>query len=155
MNPLIKGVLSLINGKGEGSLIEKVGEAVDNNFTSKRELEEKAMEIAMEEKKLEHELMLGQIDVNKIEAQHKSIFVAGWRPFIGWVCGIVLGINYVLVPLYCTVVETLHADVVCPEPFDANNIYPIIMGMLGMGTLRTYEKYKKVETNSLPPKNTK
>ena len=67
MNPLITKVLSLVGGKGDGSLIEKIGEAVDNNFTSKREIEEKAMEIALEERKLEQELLLGQIEINKIE----------------------------------------------------------------------------------------
>ena len=149
MNPLITKVLSLVGGKGDGSLIEKIGEAIDSNITSKRELEEKAMEIALEEKKLEQELMLGQMEVNKVEAAHKSIFVAGWRPFIGWVCGSVLAINYVLIPLYCTIAETIHADIVCPEPFDASNIYPIIMGMLGMGGLRSFDKFKKVETNSI------
>jgi hypothetical protein len=149
MNPLITKVLSLVGGKGDGSLIEKIGEAVDNNFTSKREIEEKAMEIALEERKLEQELLLGQIEINKIEANHKSVFVAGWRPFIGWVCGGVLAINYMLIPLACTVIETWSINAVCPAPFDASNIYPIILGMLGMGGMRSFDKFKKVETNKI------
>jgi hypothetical protein len=148
MGPILTAALNLVKGKGDGSLIEKIGDAVDKNFTSKREIEEKYMEILLEEKKLEQELMLGQISINKVEASHPSIFVAGWRPAIGWVCASVFAINFIFIPVYCTLVETLSLNAVCPETLDMSQMMPVVLGMLGIGGMRTYEKYKKVDTRN-------
>jgi len=146
MGPLITAALGLIKGKGDGSLIEKIGDGVDKNFTSKREIEEQYLNIMLEEKKIEQELMLGQMEVNKVEAAHPSIFVAGWRPAIGWVCAAVFAINFVLIPVYCTIIETLSINATCPEALDMSQMMPVVLGMLGIGGMRTYEKYKKVDT---------
>jgi hypothetical protein len=88
------------------------------------------------EQRGELDLALGQMGVNKQEAAHNSIFVAGWRPFIGWVCGAGLAYNVVLNPILSTWFEM--------PPVDPAMLYPVLMGMLGMGGLRTYEKYKGV-----------
>ena len=71
---------------GIGSIIEGVGKIADDLFTS----DEERLQIALKEKAIDAQLIKGQLDVNVAEAQHKSLFVAGWRPFIGWVGGIVL-----------------------------------------------------------------
>ncbi len=78
-----------------------------------------------------------QNEVNKIEAQHRSIFVAGWRPFIGWVCGLALLYNFVIRDL----VAWLMPEIM-PPALQMEHLITILMGMLGLGGLRTYEKLK-------------
>ena len=88
------------------------------------------------------ELAKGQLEINKAEAQHKSIFVAGWRPFIGWTCGIALCWHFVLAPV--TIFVCAYLNVVIPElpTFDMGSLMTVLMGMLGLGGLRSFEKYK-------------
>ncbi len=85
----------------------------------------------------ELDLLLGQMAVNKTEAAHKSLFVAGWRPAIGWVCGIGLAYNVVVHPFLCLFI---------PEapPVEPGLLYPVLLGMLGLGGMRSYEKTKGV-----------
>ncbi len=72
--------------------------------------------------------------VNEAEARHRSIFVAGWRPFIGWICGLAFAFHYIALPLILT-----YTDHTPPE-FDTNSLFTVLMGMLGLGAMRTYEK---------------
>ena len=86
---------------------------------------------------------LGQLKVNEAEAQSSSIFVAGWRPFIGWVCGAALLYSYLLVPLVVWLGFVIGKPVPKPPTLDAN-LWELMFGMLGMGALRTYEKVSKL-----------
>lgn len=81
-----------------------------------------------------------QTEINKIEAQHRSLFVAGWRPFIGWVCGSSLLYNYVLRDLICYGVTLYDASIALPPALQMEHLITILLGMLGLGGLRTYEK---------------
>ena len=83
------------------------------------------------------ELIKVQNEVNKIEAQHRSIFVAGWRPFIGWVCGVALLYNFILRDLIAWL-----SPGVMPPALQMEHLLTVLMGMLGLGGLRTYEKLK-------------
>mgnify|MGYP003122841803 FL=1 len=83
------------------------------------------------------ELIKVQNEVNKIEAQHRSIFVAGWRPFIGWVCGVALLYNFIL----RDIIAWLSPDIM-PPALQMDHLITILLGMLGLGGLRTYEKLK-------------
>ncbi len=96
------------------------------------------------------ELISGQLEINKAEAQHKSIFVAGWRPFIGWTGGLAIAYKFLVYPLL-TWVWVLFAEIgVEPPPnIDATELWPIILGMLGLGTMRSYEKTQKVDTTKI------
>jgi len=85
----------------------------------------------------------GQLEINKVEAAHKSIFVAGWRPFIGWVCGFGVAWAFVLGPIAAAVVASIGADVVLPE-IATDNLMELVLGMLGLAGLRTFEKVKAV-----------
>jgi hypothetical protein len=86
---------------------------------------------------------LAQLEINKQEAAHRSIFVAGWRPFIGWSCGIALAWTYVVVPvLQFVLAQTGH--LVDLPAMDMSQMMPVLMGILGLGGLRTFEKFKKV-----------
>lgn len=85
-------------------------------------------------------LAVGQIDVNKIEAASTDRFVAGWRPFVGWVCGAGLAMSCIIAPLF-TWVATLAGHPVSFPPFNDPLLRSTLAGMLGLGFgLRTYEK---------------
>lgn len=86
---------------------------------------------------------LAQLDINKQEAAHRSVFVAGWRPFIGWTCGVALAYTYVVQPIL--VFALAHAGYLVELPrMDLGEMMPVLMGMLGLGGLRTWEKVKQV-----------
>ena len=86
---------------------------------------------------------LGQLEVNKAEAQHSSLFVAGWRPAIGWICAAALAYSYVIVPFGLWVAQVKGFNIPKPPVLD-NNLWELVMGMLGMGALRTFEKVQKI-----------
>lgn len=77
-----------------------------------------------------------QAEINKVEAQNRSMFVSGWRPFIGWICGLAFGFHYIVMPLLLAYTD------IKPVEFDTNSLFTVLMGMLGLGGLRTYEKLK-------------
>jgi|TARA_B110000977_G_scaffold185237_1_gene249838 hypothetical protein len=102
------------------------------------------------QKKLTHELEmslhkanLAQLEVNKVEAGHTSMFVSGWRPFVGWVCGVSLLYHFLLSPLMVFIFTIAGVEVLLPE-FEFSQLSSILMGMLGLGGLRTFEKMKGV-----------
>ena len=86
----------------------------------------------------------GQVEINKIEAGHKSVFVAGWRPFIGWVCGLSLAWNFIFHPILLWVLTFANVQSQPPK-LSAAELMPVVLGMLGLGVYRTYEKAKGVE----------
>jgi len=85
-------------------------------------------------------LVQGQLAINQKEAEHGSIFVAGWRPAIGWICGIALGWNYIVQPILSWAVFAAGVDLAAAPQLDTAELTTILLGMLGLGGLRTYEK---------------
>lgn len=85
----------------------------------------------------------GQLEVNKAEAQSANVFIAGWRPAIGWICAIGFGFQFLVVPLAAWFAALTGFDVQLPA-LDTDNLYNLTMGMLGMGALRSFEKWKGV-----------
>lgn len=85
----------------------------------------------------------GQLQVNAAEAGSSSVFVAGWRPFIGWVCGSACAWNWIGLPVAKAglALAGITLDV---SPADLTEMLPVLMGMLGLGALRTAEKFKGV-----------
>ena len=83
------------------------------------------------------------LEINKAEGQHRSIFVAGWRPFIGWTCGFALAYTYVIQPMASFILGQTGYLIQLPE-VDMTLMMPVLLGMLGLGGLRTFEKFKKV-----------
>ena len=79
--------------------------------------------------------------VNAQEAQHRSIFVAGWRPFTGWICGLALGYTYILYPFMVALAAYNGVEADFPI-LNTNELLPVLFGMLGLGGMRTYEKMK-------------
>jgi len=96
---------------------------------------------------LENALITGQLSVNEAEANNPHVFVAGWRPFIGWVGGTALAYQFLLYPLitwawvaYGNPIET------APPAIDSSALYPVILGMLGIGGLRSLDKFNSTDT---------
>ena len=87
-----------------------------------------------------HEANMGQLEVNKAEAQHRSIFVAGWRPFLGWGLSFAMIWHFVLVPIVTFIFAYMRIEAPDLPEFDMNSLMTVLMGMLGLGGLRTYEK---------------
>jgi hypothetical protein len=85
-----------------------------------------------------NELIAIQTKINEIEAQHRTVFVAGWRPFIGWVSGFALAYNFVIRDLF---IWAIQPEVV-PPALQMDHLMTVLLGMLGLGGLRTYEKIK-------------
>jgi hypothetical protein len=83
------------------------------------------------------ELVKVQSEINKMEAQHRSVFVAGWRPFIGWICGLALAYNFII----RDVIAWVSPDIM-PPAIQMDQLITILLGMLGLGGLRTFEKIK-------------
>ena len=91
----------------------------------------------------ETKLALGQVSVNQEEAKNPSVFVAGWRPFIGWICGFAFGYKFVFGPVAAFILTAYGNPTVVP-PLEFGEMLPVLLGMLGIATLRTHEKVKGV-----------
>ena len=98
-----------------------------------------AHEVATMAQRHAQELAKAQLEVNKAEAQHKSLFVSGWRPAVGWCCVFGMMGNFMVIPFTNFVLALLKIDVVVPL-IDTATMMPVLMGMLGLGAMRTYEK---------------
>lgn len=122
---MLKAILSLFTGeKGQsiGSLAKDIREAVKGKEIDPKE--------ALELIKIQNE-------VNKLEAQHRSVFVSGWRPFIGWICGIALAYNFIIRDIVSWFLPNA-----LPPALQMEHLMTVLLGMLGLGGLRTYEKLK-------------
>ena len=103
-----------------------------------------AFELATMADKHAQELAAGQLEVNKAEAAHKSLFVAGWRPAVGWVCVFGMAGNFITIPITNMILELMESSVTVPL-IPTGEMMPVLMGMLGLGAMRTAEKVKGVQ----------
>ena len=124
--------------------IGKMVAGVVNGFGDRR-ARKNELEVALHTKQLDGvqaidkgviAAQLGQLQINKMEAQHKAIFVSGWRPFIGWICGFALAYNVIFSPILSIWYEMPDVD--------PSLLYPVLLGMLGLGAMRTGEKIQGV-----------
>lgn len=124
---------------------------IDNLFTTEEEREAAKLKVL----ELQAKGDLAQLGVNMQEAQHKSLFVAGWRPFIGWVCGLAFTWAFLIAPMFKAVVSYIAQVNGVPVDFsgipepDLNVMMPVLMGMLGLGAMRSFEKREGVAANNM------
>jgi hypothetical protein len=120
---------------------------IDELFTSDEEREAAKLRVLELEKAGE----LAQIGVNTQEAQHSSLFVAGWRPFIGWVCGLAFAWTFLLYPIlqFAVVAFGVPIDLSLLPVMDLSEMMPVLLGMLGLGAMRSYERKVGVERNTM------
>jgi hypothetical protein len=134
LSPILDGVLRLIPDK--------------NKRAEAKEQFEGQMLAAMTA------LVQGQLEINKEQAKHSSVFVAGARPFIMWVCGFALMWQFLLEPMATwSLLAFAQPETVPPFPeLDIGPLMTLLLGMLGLGGLRTYENRLCVERNSIKEK---
>ena len=120
-------------------LIGPVTGLLDKFIEDKDQKAKLAHEVATMAQRHAQELAKAQLEVNKTEAQHKSIFVSGWRPAVGWCCVFGMMGNFMVIPFTNFVLALLEIDVSVPL-IDTATMMPVLMGMLGLGAMRTYEK---------------
>ena len=120
-----------------GSLIAPVTGLLDKYIEDKDQKNALAHEIATLAQKQAHESALAQLEVNKVEAAHKSLFVSGWRPAVGWSCCFAL--------VYSTILAPILGIWLTVPAVDSSLLTTVLMGMLGLGAMRSAEKVKGVQ----------
>ena len=126
------------------ALIGPVTGLLDKFIEDKDQKAALAHEIATMAERHAQESALAQIEVNKAEASSRNPFVAGWRPFIGWTCGIALAWHFVLAPFLMFIASWVGFEVPRLPVFDMDNLMTVLLGMLGLGGLRSFEKVKGI-----------
>ena len=135
--------------------IEKIWPDPTKRAEELRKLEELRQTGDLAELNTHVQLMLGQLEVNKVEAAHASVFVAGWRPFIGWVGGFSLAYAGIIHPLLAWVftllkaLEVIPAAVVLPPYIESGLLGTIVTGMLGIGGMRSFDKKNNTATDKM------
>ena len=118
------------------SLVGPVSNLLDKFVEDKDQKNALAHEIATMSEKHSQQALLAQLEINKAEAATGSLFIGGWRPAIGWICALGLLYNTIIVNIVGIWVEV-------PE-VDTTLLVPVMMGLLGLGAMRSYEKVNKV-----------
>jgi len=124
-------------------LIGPVSGLLDKFIEDKDQKARLAHEVATMADEHAQELAKGQMAINQVEAAHKSIFISGWRPAVGWVCVLGMFGNFITIPFTNFVLALLKYDIVIPL-IPVDTMMPVLMGMLGLGAMRTYEKKNSV-----------
>lgn len=101
-------------------------------------------ELVLLQLKNSQEQLMGQLEINKVEAAHRSVFVAGWRPFIGWCCGLGVAYSFFLRPILTWALMMWHPSYPPLPALDNAELLAMVGGLLGIGGLRTFEKAKGV-----------
>ena len=136
---------------GIGNIIEGVGKIADDLFTS----DEERLKVSIQEKMIDADLVRGQLAVNTAEAKHKSIFVAGWRPFIGWIGGLAMAYQFIMYPLliwgwaFLQAKGMVPATLSPPPVIDAKALWVLLSGMMGVAGMRSFDKAKGVQTDKI------
>ena len=121
---------------GLGAVSDLASSVINKIWPDKSEAEKQQLAAAVM-------VVQGQLDINKVEAASPSVFVSGWRPFIGWVCGVACAWNWIGLKMALFVAAYLGHPLDM-QPANLTEMMPLLLGMLGLGGLRTVEKIKGV-----------
>ena len=124
-------------------LINPITSLLDKFIPDADEKAKLAHEIATLAERQAHEIAKAQIEVNRTEAASGSLFVSGWRPAVGWICASGLGFNFLVVPLGNFYLTVSGSTILIPA-LDLSQMMPVLLGMLGLGAYRSFEKVKGV-----------
>lgn len=131
---------------GVGDVIEAVGKVAGDLITTEKE----KRELDLREKEIDQKTDLAQIEVNKVEAASSSVFVAGWRPAIGWIGAAAMAYQFLMYPMmlwgwtYLQGTGWVPKDMTPPPVLDADQLWVILSGILGIAGMRSFEKTKGV-----------
>lgn len=135
-----------MNLLGIGTVIDSVGKVIGDLHTSDKE----RLELELRAKEIDQSIDLAQVEVNRVEAQHPSVFVAGWRPAIGWIGAAAMAYQFLLYPLmlwgwtYLQGTGWIPKELQPPPVLDADQLWVILSGILGIAGMRSFEKTKGV-----------
>lgn len=130
-------IAKAVIGDNIGKVIDRLVPDKAGQLEAKLELEKIVVEAT-------NAAMVAQIEVNKVEASHPSLFVSGWRPATGWICGCALGYNFIVHPLLGYGLALFSPETPLPPSIDLGPLMTVLLGMLGLGGMRTYEKTQGV-----------
>lgn len=135
------GIDDAVNVVGNvvGKIIDRIWPDPTVNAQMKTDLAKQMADNSLKEYLADTDLVKGQIDVDKIEASNPNTFVAGWRPFIGWIGGMALANHFIIAPYFDWVAALFHSTAAVPDP-QIMDLLALIGGMLGFGSMRTIEK---------------
>jgi phenylpyruvate tautomerase PptA (4-oxalocrotonate tautomerase family) len=125
-----------------GKLVDPVSNILDKVVEDKDQKARLAHEIATMAERHAQELAKGQIDINKEEAKSRNIFIAGWRPFVGWTCGLALFWHFLGLPVTLFITGWFNLQHPPLPEFDMSSLMTVLLGMLGLGGMRSFEKFK-------------
>ena len=122
-------------------LIGPITSILDKFIEDKDQKAQLAHEVATMAQRHAQELAKAQLEVNKVEAAHNSLFVSGWRPAVGWCCVLGMAGNFILIPFTNFILALLAIQITIPL-IELETMMPVLMGMLGLGAMRSYENTK-------------
>lgn len=125
------------------ALIDIGGKVFDRLFPDPAQAANAKLELLKLQQNGDLAVITKQLEINAKEAQHTSLFVSGWRPSVGWVCSLAFAWNWIGLPV-ATFVAAYIGKTVDLAPADLSEMMPVLMGLLGLGGLRTYEKIHNV-----------
>ena len=135
-------MLNKIFGSIAGGGIVSAAEGVANIIDQFVETDDEKRAAELIKAKLMMQPSLAQVELNKIEAGHRSIFVAGWRPFIGWVCGFALLWHFILFDMLTWITVNFFPHVTeSPQLTGTETLVTVLLSLLGLGAMRTAEKF--------------
>ena len=123
--------------------LEIGGKVIDRLWPDPAQAAAAKLELMKLQQSGELQMVMGQLKVNEVEAASNSVFVAGWRPFIGWVCGMAFAYKFILAPFGVFVLTATGHPITLPV-LDFTEMSTLLFGMLGLGGMRTLEKVKGV-----------
>jgi len=135
-----------MNPLGIGAIIDSVGKVASDLITTDKE----RIELELEGKRIDQATDLAQMEVNKTEAQNQNLFVAGWRPAVGWVGAAAMAYQFLLYPLLVWSWTWMQAEQIVPQEvkpppmLDTEALWVILSGMLGIAGMRSFEKTRGV-----------
>lgn len=129
------------------ALIDPISKILDRVLPDKAQAAAAKAQLLESEVQGEFNTAIAQINVNTQEAQSKSVFVAGWRPFVGWVCGASFAWTFALQPALVFILLAFHSsfDVSKLPKLDISEMMPVLLGMLGLAGMRSYEKVNGIQ----------
>lgn len=125
------------------ALLEIGGKVIDRVWPDPVQAATAKLELIKLQQSGELAVIVGQLEINKTEAASASVFVSGWRPFIGWVCGAACAWNWIGLKIALFVALYFNHPITL-APADLSEMTPVLMGMLGIGAMRTIEKLNGV-----------
>lgn len=124
------------------TIISTIGTVLDRVIPDKNERAKAQEALEQASASQDFQLLIEQIRVNAIEAQSDSFFKSGWRPSVGWICSIAFGLHFVIFPILNWFIM-LCGQLPILVPFQMDTLLTVLLGLLGLGTMRTIEKIKK------------